>query len=49
MERRNYFRIFLSLAVNCENKLRPWHDALAIARARSVTRANQEKGGLGGR
>ena len=28
---------------------RPWHDARAIARARAITRANQEKGSLGGR
>ena len=28
---------------------RPWHDVWAIARAHAVTRANQEKGGLGGR
>ena len=28
---------------------RPWHDARAIAHPRTVTRANQEKGGLGGR
>ena len=28
---------------------RPWHDARAIARARAVTRANQEKRGLRGR
>ena len=28
---------------------RPWHDARAIARARAITRANQEKGGLRGR
>ena len=27
---------------------RPWHDAWAIAHARTVTCANQEKGGLGG-
>ena len=26
---------------------RPWHDMQVIARARAVTRANQEKGGLG--
>ena len=31
------------------NKSRPWHDARAIARTRAITRANQEKGGLGGR
>ena len=30
-------------------KCRPWHDMCAIARAHAVTRANQEKGGLGGR
>ena len=29
--------------------IRPWHDARAIARARAITRANQEKGSLGGR
>ena len=28
---------------------RPWHDMQAIAHARAVTRANQEKGGLGRR
>ena len=28
---------------------RPWHDAQAIAHARAVTHANQEKGGFGGR
>ena len=33
----------------CESYFRPWHDAQAIARARAITRANQEKGGLGGR
>ena len=27
---------------------RPWHDAQAIARARAITRANQEKGSLRG-
>ena len=30
-------------------KVRHWHEARAIARARAVTRANEEKGGLGGR
>ena len=28
---------------------RPWHDARAIARARAITRANEEKGSLGSR
>ena len=26
--------------------VRPWHDAQAIVRARAITCANQEKGGL---
>ena len=30
-------------------RFRPWHDAQAIVRARAITRANQEKRGLGGR
>ena len=30
-------------------KARHWHEARAIARARAVTRANEEKGGLDGR
>ena len=30
-------------------KCRPWHDVRAIARARAITRANEEKGSLGGR
>ena len=32
-----------------QSYVRPWHDARAIARARAITRASQEKGSLGGR
>ena len=39
-----------SISTLCSGRyIRPWHDARAIARARAVTRANQEKGGLRGR
>ena len=37
-----------SLRGNLVGTSRPWHDAQAIACARSVIRTNQEKGGLGG-
>ena len=36
-------KLFLGM-MNCYH--RPWHDTRAIAHARAITRANQEKGGL---
>ena len=42
-------KLFQQRAIQHENPIRPWHDAQAIAHTRAVTRANQEKGGLGGR
>ena len=36
-------KLFLGM-MNCYH--RPWHDTRAIAHARAITRANQEKGGF---
>ena len=33
---------------NIVSKARPWHDARAIAHARTITCTNEEKGSLGG-
>ena len=37
-----------SVILKLEINGRPWHDVQAIALARAITRANQEKGGLAG-
>ena len=37
-----------SVILKLEINGRPWHDVQAIACARAITRANQEKGGLAG-
>ena len=45
--------LFIYQSNNCQmnltDNIRPWHDTRVIAHAHAVTRANKEKGGLGGR
>ena len=42
-----YLLMTASVNVTLLRQIRPWYDAWAIACARAVTHANQEKGGLG--